>query len=200
MVRFGYETAGTAGGQNIDDRITGSVFTSGGDGTGDSITVYISTRNTADKWKCAIYLHSDLSLIGVTEEKTVVVAGAWNIFNFVGSPTILATTDYVLVCWAERNAPAEPKMQYDGGDGTVQGHYQAINYTGTFPNNMTVTHEDRKYSIYCDYTAAPSGTNMQVNVGDAWKDVASMQVNIGDTWKAVAGAQVNIGDTWKTIF
>jgi len=46
----------------------------------------------------------------------------------------------------------------------------------------------------------PTGTNMQLNIGDVWKEVSAMQINIGDTWKAVAGAQVNIGDTWKTIF
>ena len=45
-----------------------------------------------------------------------------------------------------------------------------------------------------------TGTNMQVNIGDAWKTVAGMQINIGDAWKTVAGAKVNIGDVWKTIF
>ena len=43
-------------------------------------------------------------------------------------------------------------------------------------------------------------TNFQINVADAWKEIAGMQINIGDTWKAVEGAQINIGDTWKTIF
>lgn len=45
-----------------------------------------------------------------------------------------------------------------------------------------------------------TGTNMQINIGDTWKAVASMQVNVGDAWKAVKSAQINIGDTWKTIF
>src|SRR3990167_10102338 len=47
--------------------------------------------------------------------------------------------------------------------------------------------------------AAAGGTNMQVNIGDAWKAVPAMQINIGDVWKTVAGAQINIGDAWKTI-
>jgi len=51
------------------------------------------------------------------------------------------------------------------------------------------------------YTAAgPSGTNTQINIGDAWKAISAAQINIGDAWKAVAGMQINIGDTWKTIF
>lgn len=45
-----------------------------------------------------------------------------------------------------------------------------------------------------------AGTNMQINIGDAWKIVDGMQINIGDAWKAVAGAQVNIGDSWKSIY
>lgn len=45
-----------------------------------------------------------------------------------------------------------------------------------------------------------TGTNTQVNIGDAWKDISAVQINIGDSWKAVAGMQVNIGDAWKTIF
>ena len=55
-------------------------------------------------------------------------------------------------------------------------------------------------SIYVVWEAAAAGTNMQLNIGDAWKTVDGMQINIGDAWKAVAGAQINIGDAWKTIF
>ena len=58
---------------------------------------------------------------------------------------------------------------------------------------------------YIMFTAAikeaeSSGTNTQINIGDAWKDVAAMQINIGDAWKNITGAQINIGDSWKTIF
>lgn len=45
-----------------------------------------------------------------------------------------------------------------------------------------------------------TGTNLQLNISDAWKTVSAMQINIGDAWKSVAGAQINIGDAWKTIF
>ena len=47
---------------------------------------------------------------------------------------------------------------------------------------------------------AAAGTNLQLNIGDAWKEVDAMQINIGDVWKDVAGAQINIGDAWKEIF
>ena len=45
-----------------------------------------------------------------------------------------------------------------------------------------------------------TGTNAQINIGDAWKSISAMQINIGDAWKAVAGAKINVGDVWKTIF
>ena len=50
------------------------------------------------------------------------------------------------------------------------------------------------------YTEGAAGTNMQVNIGDAWKEISAIKINIGDDWKAVEGAQINIGDTWETIF
>lgn len=45
-----------------------------------------------------------------------------------------------------------------------------------------------------------TGTNMQINIGDAWKDIDAMQINIGDAWKSVDGVQINIGDAWKSVF
>ncbi len=47
---------------------------------------------------------------------------------------------------------------------------------------------------------AAAATNMKLNIGDVFKDVASVKINIGDTWKDVTKVQVNIGDTWKTVF
>jgi hypothetical protein len=51
-----------------------------------------------------------------------------------------------------------------------------------------------------DVTISVGGTNMKINIGDAWKDVDSIQVNIGDAWKPVTKVQINIGDAWKTVF
>ena len=45
-----------------------------------------------------------------------------------------------------------------------------------------------------------AGTNLQLNINDAWKTVDGVQINIGDAWKTVGGMQINIGDAWKTIF
>lgn len=48
--------------------------------------------------------------------------------------------------------------------------------------------------------SASSGTSLQINIGDSWKEVAGLQINIGDSWKEITGVQINIGDTWKTVF
>jgi len=45
-----------------------------------------------------------------------------------------------------------------------------------------------------------AGTNMQLNIADAWKNVSSAKLNISDSWKNVIKIQKNIGDVWKTIF
>jgi hypothetical protein len=47
---------------------------------------------------------------------------------------------------------------------------------------------------------AAAGKNMQINVGDVWKDVADVKINVGDVWKDVVSVKINIGDSWKTIF
>jgi len=44
------------------------------------------------------------------------------------------------------------------------------------------------------------GTNMKINIGDAWKDIEAMKININDTWKPIEGAWINIGDSWKAIY
>ncbi|GAH99205.1 unnamed protein product, partial [marine sediment metagenome] len=50
------------------------------------------------------------------------------------------------------------------------------------------------------YNMPVVGTNMQINIGDVWKDIESMQINIGDVWKDVVEVQQNIGDAWKVVF
>ena len=53
--------------------------------------------------------------------------------------------------------------------------------------------------IYAVYTGS-AGTNMEINIGDAWKDVDKIEINIGDAWKDVTKIEINIGDAWKTVF
>ena len=51
-----------------------------------------------------------------------------------------------------------------------------------------------------DLNEAAAGTNFQVNVDDALKDVAKVYINKDDVWKEVANAYCQVDDAWKTIF
>lgn len=155
---FGYEIIGSTTHAH-EGHIIGSVFTMGVE-TGqvaDSITVGLRWKTTAwtGKLKCAIYLHSDLSLKGATEERTIALTdtATFYTFNFaVPKPDLTASTAYVLVAWAESTTGAE-YMVYNAGD-TDQGHYATKVYDGSFPDPLDPTHNAYKYSIYCTYSAA----------------------------------------------
>ena len=82
---------------------------------------------------------------------------------------------------------AEEKILGDAGD------YAATCTTGNIASIMTC-------AIFAVATAAPTGTNMKINIGDTFKDVSELKINIGDSWKEITSAKINIGDSWKTIF
>jgi hypothetical protein len=77
------------------------------------------------------------------------------------------------------------------GNGLISGVTSRMaNYTGTT--------SDPKLVI--EHAEAASGTNTQINIGDAWKTGATIKINIGDSWKSVVSVKKNIGDSWKTVF
>jgi hypothetical protein len=159
---FGYETAGGTE-KSCLNRITGSVFTTSESGTADSITAYIRATDPYyseyGRYKYAIYKHSDLSLVGVTEEGVVPGGGfadAWKTLNFTEpKPSLTASIEYILVSWGLPGPQTDVEMHYNAGD-VNQGHYQSLAYD-TFPDPLVPTHENNKYSIYCTYTAAAVG-------------------------------------------
>lgn len=155
MAIFGYDTPQETY-QTNNDRVTGSVFTCPSAGTADSITAYVCHTAGTVHMKCAIYKHSDLSLVGATEEKDdgdiggcpPAHPGSWLTFNFSDpKPSLAASTEYILVCWGDASVGY---VHYHEGT-TDQGHYDSEAYNG-FPNPMDPTHEDREYCIYCTYT------------------------------------------------
>ena len=153
---FGYETQG-ASYQTPWNRITGSVFTCPESGTAQSITVlHYQGAGAWTRWKCALYRHSDLALIGQTEERYEYLASGsyWQTFSFPAPKPNLSNIAYILACWAQwQGYDTYDYMTYDAGE-TDQGHYQALTY-GDWPDPLVPTHENRKYSIYCTYTVPP---------------------------------------------
>ena len=67
-------------------------------------------------------------------------------------------------------------------------------------------HESTTSRAYIDhvridvYYTEVTGTNMEINISDVWKDVSGVEINISDSWKTVTKIQININDVWKTIF
>jgi hypothetical protein len=135
--------------RDIRNNIVGSLFTPAKDGEAQSVTAYIRITTASKKMKCAIYLHSNLSLVAQTEEKTVPVGIAWVTFNFLTpKPILKAGAEYLLVAWSETgNGYA---YLYCTSGTTNQGHYVSFTYGTNFPNPMpNPAHESRAYSIYC---------------------------------------------------
>lgn len=147
---FGYETIGAAGFQNFGNRIRGSIFTIPENGKADSITWYGRFINVGTaEVKCAIYRHSDLSLVGVTEEITgphLPLQWNTNIFPYP-KPNLFAGTVYILVAWGNS---VNNRLYFDVGDAN-QGHDRVQVYNG-FPDPLIVDfHNTDRYSIYCSY-------------------------------------------------
>jgi len=156
MGDFGYKTIG---GSSVDSSywIRGSVFTITENGVAQSITAYVNCTYIAKHAKCAIYKHSDLSLVGVTEEKLIPHdAPAWYTFNFADpKPTLTSGTAYILVYWGDAISGMH-SFYYNTGD-TDQGHAQNVSYN-SFPNPLVPIHSTRKHSIYCTYSTGVAHT------------------------------------------
>jgi len=166
---FGYETKGVNT-DLLDNCIKGAVFTITEAGTADNITVALkksSSQGSAWNVKCAIYKHSDLSLKGSTEQRSITptTGFVWYTFSFAEpKPSLTADTEYVLVVWAN-NPSGNMQLAYSLGDAT-QGHTQSIAYTGTFPNPLVPSHTNHKTSIYCTYTAGGGGDSTAPTYSD----------------------------------
>jgi len=150
---FGYDTMG---GSNIgvDDYMQGPVYPIPENGVGISMSAGLkSTDGWNGKVKCAVYRHSDLKLIGQTEERTIAVTATYTFytFNFAVQPHLVKDTYYVLLVWGE-NAAGSCWLAYNLGSG---GHYQNVAYGG-WPDPAVLTDVNELLSVYCTYEADPA--------------------------------------------
>jgi len=167
---FGYETIG-ANDATISsssyERIIGSVFTITEDGTADSITVALKRAVAgSNNVKCAIYKHSDSSLLGSTQQvlSSMTTSYQWFTFNFTNpKPSLTTNTEYCLEVWADYT----DSNIYLAGDvgATNQGHYSQSYVYDSFPNSIVFGHSSMKYSIYCTYTTGDSTKPTYSNIG-----------------------------------
>lgn len=151
--KFGYTTIGGSGetiSSATTEYIKGSLFTCPENAEAQSITVALRRLAAgSDDAKCAIYKHSDLSLVGVTEEKNLNLTTGfqWFTFNFTGTkPSLTKDVEYVLVVWADYTA-SDIILAFTTG-ATNQAHRQAQTYN-SFPDPYVPLHYNYKHSIYC---------------------------------------------------
>jgi hypothetical protein len=158
--------------QRIDNRITGSVFTTHENGTADSITAFVFFPPANPPSKCMIYRLSDSMLIGETEEisGSTLSGGEWRTYDFIEpKPVLLKDTQYVLVCWCSFSILGG-KLYYDNFV-NARGRYDNENYDGVPPQYASFTNENRLYSIYCSYTRPHAYSTYYLNrynVLEAW--------------------------------
>jgi len=147
----------------ISDRVGGSVFTTPEAGVAKSITVGIrlATGTGTYKVKCALYLHSDLSLKGVTDERSLNLTTTPTLFTFTFAtpPSFLGNTDYVLVAWAEGPANTVYTVVTSTAE-TDQLHLDAETYN-SFPNPLVPIHLTYVNTIYCTY-AVPTAHSVTI--------------------------------------
>jgi hypothetical protein len=140
---------------SIEDNIVGSLFTATDNGWADSITAYLQITTSAKNVKCAIYNHSNLSLVAYTQERNITTSPSpnWQTFTFnAPKPSLTAGTQYILVAWASSGSGGDAQFYRQDG-ATDQAHYDLNHAYGAWPNPLTVSaHGARSYCIYCAYT------------------------------------------------
>ena len=157
---IGYSTKGATS-QNIEDQITGSLFTTtnGGQVQSISVNLYSTANNQNHNAKAAIYLASDNSLVATSGAKTIVPGdNGWVSFAFADpKPVLNSNTNYILVASAS-SAQGEVHMYYDPGSAN-QGYADSETYDNwPNPDTQLITNSQRKYSINCTYTLATQYT------------------------------------------
>jgi len=160
---FGYETKGSSNQSTNKAYIWNCCFASGGSGTIDSITVYYYEFYVNDDTpaKLAIYKESDRSLIDTTEELNIPDGhDALQAFSATSGSSI-EDTNYLLCSWC--NPPANYlKIYYDTGT-TDQAESVDKDY-GSWASTLedATTHYDRKFTIFCTYTAGAAGASIPI--------------------------------------
>jgi hypothetical protein len=170
---IGYSTKGVSY-QNIEDRITGSLFTTTNGGQVQSISANLYSTATSQNHnaKAAIYLASDKSLVATSGTKTIIPGdNGWVSFTFSDpKPVLNSNTNYILVASAS-SADGAVRMYYDSGSAN-QGYADSETYDNwPNPDTQLISDSQRKYSINCTFTLATqytvqaefTGTSDQIN-------------------------------------
>lgn len=192
--KLGTETVG-ASESEVDNRITGSVFTATEVGTLWKLTAYLRVVKTGGTptVKAAVYRSVDLALVAESESVELTETG-WTEFEFPGEHATLVPVgyeggpDYIFCVWAEQLAGSSVYIAYDAGS-AGDGPYDDETF-GPWPGSLASTAEARNYSIYATYYPY-YGSLYYMNVD--WADATPTQWTYGYelfddlSWNAASG-------------
>jgi hypothetical protein len=160
---FGDQGSGSSGNMITCNTIMGGVFTfNGGAGqVANSISALIKQGGDnayTHHMKCALYKHSDSSLVAYTEELTVTdmtSAFVWYTFNFTSPPALIDGTDYIIVTWSDTATEGQYNVLLGNENQAPNlGHYESLAY-GAFPDPFSESGTAvRDFCIYCTYSPA----------------------------------------------
>jgi hypothetical protein len=143
----------------------GSSGTSEAAGTGDKISAYMKGSATDTDLRVKAELsdssYSQIANSATNELNNINTSSFnWRDFSFSSSPTISASTNYVVWIMGECTGLGDNYLYlgYDGG-GSSAGAYARKTTYGTWDNPIaSVTVNDKLYSIYASYTASATPT------------------------------------------
>jgi len=151
---LGYSGA-TGALEPITDLVIGSLVSMPVAGSISNITVrfsnYASSTNKLTG-KCAVYLHSDLSLVASTVARVdVSLFPAVNeiVFSFSSPIALQGGVDYILAFWGTSTYPDTTYVNYLSSGS--KGHTQSIAYSGIFPDPLVAVENGYTYAIYTVY-------------------------------------------------
>jgi len=114
------------------------------------------------------------------------------------SYALTASTTYWLVAQVDTSTGCNGNYGTDGGN-RASAKYSA----STLPSNWGSSdsnNDNLGIIVYGKYEATATGTNLQINVDDSFKEIPAIKVNKDDAWKEVTAAKINKDDVWKEIF
>lgn len=167
---FGIETIGGSHPTYGANYLLGQQGTPSSNGTCNSIVAYLE-GNGARNCTAGIYDNvgnpAGLLTNGATGEEAPPVGNSWVTFTFGTSPSVIASTQYVNAIHVEENSI---EFFYDAVAGQgASDNDEAYSGGGNMPTGFAwdfhpaSTALDRKFSIYCNYTASGGGaTGAQV--------------------------------------
>lgn len=195
--------SGDPGGPNstVDDRASGSKHVAPANAIKITEMGWWHAYGTGTDYQLGLYSHDagnnrpNALLYSSGDTAIVGGVGTWEVITGLNIEITGGTTywlaiqmDNVAVTQIDSGAAGSGKWDWKDGQTDLPSPW------GTTDSTL-----NRIAAIYVVYEAA-EGTNMQINVDDAYKEVSAIKVNVDDTWKEVAAAKVNKDDAWKEIF